>query len=102
MPTDAYDDFKRDGLDKLIKLAKVMCATVNTFAPIIRGKYRDNVAIIALLEAISAVCSLLPEAQAEFDAFPPDDGLPPVDTSNIVGINPNAPIAPTPSDGTVT
>jgi len=99
MPTDAYDDFKRDGLDKVIKLGQTICRTVTTFAPIIRGKYRNEPTIIALLSAIEAVCAVLPDAKATLDAFPSDDGLPPADASNTLGINPSAPPAPDPDDG---
>lgn len=102
MPTDAYDDFTRDGLDKLIKLGQALCRTVSLFAPILRGKYRNEPTIIALVAAIETVCSLLPEAKATYDAFPSDDGLPPADVSNTLGINTNAPPAPTPADDMVT
>jgi len=88
-----YESYNRDGLNKLIKLARAMCIIVTTFAAIIEAKYNDKPNIIALLNAIKAVCLLLPDAQNEFDAIPSDDPAFPIVSSEIAGINPDA-IAP--------
>lgn len=94
--TSPYADVKRDGMNSLLKFAKLLCAIVQSFGAVIRSKYADNPAIIALVTAIDAVCALLPEAQAEFAEFPSDDGLPPSDPSEALGIDENAPPAPDP------
>jgi hypothetical protein len=52
MPPNPYADFKRDGMDKVIALAKTLCRLILTFEVVIRAKYGDNIAIIALLEAV--------------------------------------------------
>jgi hypothetical protein len=94
--TSPYLDFKRDGVDKLLRLAKGLCVLVQSFAHIIRSKYSGNVAIIALLTAVEGVCALLPDAQAEFDAFGSEDASFPSDPSTLNGINPSAGEAPEP------
>ena len=94
--TSPYADWKRDGLDKLMKLARLVCALVSQFAHIIRSKYAGNPAIIALLTAAEGLCELLPAAQAEFDAMPADDPAYPSDPSTLNGIDPSAPPAPEP------
>jgi len=84
----------RDGIDKLVKLGKAMCALVATFAPLLIKKYPDNPTIIALLAAISGVCALLPEVESEFLI---DTGLnqdPLEDPATIPGIDPGKPAAP--------
>lgn len=96
MTPSPYADWKRDGLTKLVGLARALCTLVQTFGGIIRSKYADNVAIIALLTACETVCNLLPEAITEFDAISSDDPLPPSDPSTINGINPDAPEPPLP------
>jgi hypothetical protein len=86
----------RDGLKKLIILAKAMCATVATFSALIIKKYPDNELITSLLAAIAAVCALIPDLEAEF-ILPEGDNDPieefPEDTP---GINPSLPPAPDP------
>jgi hypothetical protein len=91
-----YANYRRDGLNRLLKLAQALCAIVTTFAGIIRSKYEGNPNIIALLAAIEAVCELLPPARDEFESIPSDDPLPPTNSTDITGINPNAPPAPSP------
>lgn len=86
----------RDGIDKLVKLGKAMCGIVATFAPLLIKKYPDNATITGLLAAISAVCALLPDVEAEFLI---DTGLneePLADPAEINGINNSLPPAPPP------
>lgn len=91
---DGFPD--RDGLDKLIKLAKAMCQTVALFAPILIAKYPDNPTILALLAAIRTVCALVPDVDAEF-LQPTGDNDPILeDPTNIPGMDPGAPPAPEP------
>ena len=94
--TSPYADWKRDGLASLLKLAKALCSIVTTFAGIIRSKYSDQPNILALLAAIEAVCQLLPDAIADYDAFSPEDDPYPADTATLAGIDENAPDAPEP------
>lgn len=89
-----YMDWKRDGLTRLVALARALCALVTTFGHIIRSKYASNVAIIALLTAAETLCAALPGAIAEFDAISSEDPLPPSDPSGLPGINPEAPEPP--------
>jgi hypothetical protein len=89
-----YADWKKDGLKKLINLARLLCALVNKFAHIIESKYSSNPAILALLTAAKALCAALPEAIIELDAFGYEDPAPPLDPSMLPGINPEAPEPP--------
>lgn len=91
---DGFPD--RDGIDKLVKLGKAMCATVATFTPLLLKKYPDNATIAALLAAIGAVCALLPETENEFliETGTNDD---PLEFPELIpGINPGLPPAPDP------
>ena len=87
----------RDGLKKLIILAKAMCATVAAFSALLLKKYPDNPLITSLLAAIAAVCALIPDLEAEF-IIPEGDNDPieefPEDTP---GIDPSLPPAPDPN-----
>jgi len=97
MPAEnPYADYKKTGLDKMIKFAKVLCGLVATFKVVIDAKFPDNVAIQALVTAILALCPLIPDADAEFQAWALDQALPPADAGEIVGINPDAPAAVAP------
>ena len=89
---DGFTD--RDGLDKLVKLGKVLCRTVQAFSPILLKKYPDNPTIIALLAAINGVCLLLPDVENEFLIEEGANDIP-VDTPELIpGINPGLPAAP--------
>lgn len=88
--TSPLADFKRDGMTKLVGLAKVMCKTVTTFKPVILAKFGSNLAIVALIEAIEGVCTLLPEAENEFLAIHVDSTPPPADPADIAGLDPDA------------
>lgn len=84
----------RDGIDKLVKVGKVMCATVAAFTPLLLKKYPENATIAALLAAIGAVCALLPEVENEFLIEEGTNDIP-VDTPELIpGINPGLPAAP--------
>src|SRR5690349_2816669 len=91
---DGFSD--RDGLDKLVKLGKLMCTVVASFSPLLLKKYPDNDTIKALLAAIAAVCLLLPDVEAEFlqDTGDNSDALENPDMIN--GINEGLPPAPDP------
>jgi len=88
--TSPLADFKRDGMSKLIGLAKVMCFTVTRFKPVILAKFGSNIAIVGLIEAIEAVCSLLPDAENAFLAIHLDETPPPNDPADIAGTDPDA------------
>jgi len=86
----------RDGIDKLVKLAKAMCATVALFSALLLKKYPDNELIASLLAAIGVICALIPEVESEFLI---DTGLnqdPLEDPAGINGINPSLPPAEAP------
>jgi len=91
---DGFPD--RDGLDRLIKLAKAMCAIVATFSALLLKKYPDNELIQSLLAAIGVVCALIPEVEGEFliDTGTNEDPL--EDPSGINGIDPSLPPASAP------
>jgi len=61
---DGFPD--KDGIDKLIKVAKTLCALVATFSALILRKYPNNELINNLLVAIAGVCALIPEIESEF------------------------------------
>jgi hypothetical protein len=91
-----YDSYQKDGLDTLLYLCKQACRIISVWEPVIREKYGDNEAIIALLDLNIELCGLLPAAQTEFKALSTDATLPPSDTSEAAGINPDAPAAEAP------
>lgn len=91
-----YEDYKKTGLDKMIKLAKVLCRLVQTFKVIIDAKFPDSVPIQALVTAILALCPLIADADADFMAWELDQTLPPADAGDTMGINPDAPAAEAP------
>lgn len=91
-----YSDFKRDGLDKIIKLAQVLCRLVLAFKAVIEDKYSGYPVIIALLASIESLCDLLPEAKTAFDSIGAEDDPFPEDTGDLAGINPLASPPPDP------
>ena len=91
---DGFPD--KDGIDRLVKLGKAICATVATFTPIILKKYPDNELINSLLAAIAVVCALLPELENEFLENTGDNSDPLADPDGTNGINPSAPPASPP------
>lgn len=84
----------RDGIDKLVKLGKAICRTVQLFTPILKGKYPDNPLIDGLLIAINNVCLLLPEIENEFLIEGGTNEVPLDDPSETIGIDPSLPPAP--------
>lgn len=91
-----YAEREKTGYKKMLDLAKTLCRLVQQFEVIIRARFGDNIAIIALLESIKALCELLPEADAAFQA----ETLvitPPSETSeDTAGYDPSAPPAADP------
>lgn len=83
----------RDGLDKLVKLGKLLCRTVQVFTPILLKKYPDNELIKDLIAAINAVCLLLPDVENEFLVKTGDNSDPLDDPESVPGINPGLPPA---------
>lgn len=88
---DGFPD--KDGLKKLITLAKAMCATVAAFSALLLRKYPDNPTIAALLTAIAGVCALIPEVESEFIETTGDNSDPLEDPDGVAGIDPSAPPA---------
>lgn len=91
-PYNPLADRERDGLTEIQKLAIRMCALVQRYKPIIAAKYGSNLVIMGLILAIEVVCGLLPDFQSEFSAISLDSTLPPADPSEILGIDPLAPL----------
>jgi hypothetical protein len=92
-----YDNYQRDGVSSLLKLARALCNLVNTFAPIIIAKYPDvGSPIRLLLAAAQNLCVLLPAAIVEADLYTGSNDPLIADPDNALGINPSAPPAPDP------
>lgn len=93
---DGFPD--RDGLKKLLTLAKAMCATVATFSALILKKYPDNELIAGLLTAIAAVCSLIPELEGSLDFTEGENDVPTETPELTPGLDSGALPAGDPSD----
>lgn len=91
-----YDNVQRDGSSKLIQLAKVLCRLVQTFGIILRAKYGDNVAIMALLTAIEGLCPLIGDAEQAFMDFGGENAPIEDAPSSAAGIDASAAAAPVP------
>ena len=91
---DGFPD--RDGLDRLIKLAKAMCAIVATFSALLLRKYPGNELIANLLAAIGVVCALIPEVESTFLETTGDNTVPSEEPGEIPGIDPSLPPASDP------
>lgn len=77
----------RSGGNKFLLLAQTLCRLTNASAPIIRARFSDRPALLAVLTAAEAVCELLPAAQAEqaeMDAMTPE-AFDPADDAVIPG-----------------
>ena len=85
---DGFPD--KDGLKKLITLAKAMCATVAAFSALLLRKYPGNETIAALLTAIGAVCALIPEVESEFIEVTGDNSDPLEDPAGTPGVDNSA------------
>lgn len=95
--TNPYSDYERTGYKRLLDLAKTLCRLVSGLEAAMRGRFGDNIAMMALLDAVLALCKLLPEADAAYQS----ETLvitPPADTpEETAGVDPSAP-EPTPPD----
>jgi len=89
--TSPYADYERTGYKKLLQLAQVLCKLVTQWAVVIRAKYGDNVSMMALLVAVEGLCSLIPEAAAEYSELTLNQGIPNDDAALIAGSDPAAP-----------
>lgn len=97
MPTpNPYADYQKTGLKKMLALAKVLCDLTLRFKHIILANFPDSLPIAALLIAIENLCTKIPDADAEFQAFNQDVTLPPSDPSTAAGVDPSAPAAVAP------
>lgn len=77
----------RSGSGNFLKFAQTMCRIVQGSASLIRLRFPNRVALLAVLTAAEAVCDLLPAAmaeQAQADAMPQADFYP-VSASPIPG-----------------
>jgi hypothetical protein len=55
----------RSGASSLLKIAATLCRLVGISAPLIRARFPERAALLALLSATEAVCGLLPAAMSE-------------------------------------
>lgn len=83
---------ERDGLSKIIGLAKTICRITQAFRTIITRKYGDNPIIVGLLDAIDVLCGLLADADAVVNGVVENDL--PADSTEVPGYNPLAPVRP--------
>lgn len=83
---DGFPD--RDGMDKLINVAKTLCLTIQAFAPILVKKFPDSPLIPLLITAIQGVCALIPELEQEFTETTFTNDVPLSDPESIIGTNP--------------
>jgi|SRR5688572_14745969 len=79
----------KDGLKKLVIVAKALCTTVAAFSALWLKKYPDNELIAALLVAVAGVCALIPEVESEFIEFEGNNDPILADPTTIPGINPS-------------
>lgn len=91
-----YQAIERDGMTKIIALAKALCRIVGAVKHIINGKFPDSEPIMLLIAAIEALCPLIAEAEADAITYGGDNDVPLTDPSEIAGINPSLPPAPDP------
>lgn len=84
-------------MNKIIGLAKALCRAVLTFAPVIRAKFPDSTAIIALLDALEAICPLISEAETDAMLYGGENDPIVTDPAATPGIDPSAPPAPDPA-----
>lgn len=86
-----YDGVQRDGLQSVVKFAKLLCGLRYTFGPILRLKYRNNPSIQSLLDTLDEVCALLPQAEASL-IVGGDNSDPISDPAAIPGVDLSAPL----------
>lgn len=91
-----YANIERDGMTKIIQLAKALCKIVNAVSHIIKGKFPDSPAISVLIEAILALCPLIADAELEAIEYGGGNDVPLDTPSEINGINPSRPPADAP------
>lgn len=80
----------RDGIEKLLKLMKALCATIALFAPLLLKKFPDSPLIPILITAIQGVCALIPELENEFTEITWTNDVPLDTPEETIGINPDA------------
>lgn len=91
-----YSKVERDGMSKIIALAKALCRILSAVKHILLGKYPDSEPIFALISAIEALCPLI--ADAEFVALQREGDNEDIlaDPDSAPGINPSLPPAEAP------
>lgn len=69
-PTGPYAERSKDGWSSLSNAAKTACRINGTFGPILRSKWSGSAPVIALLDALDALCPLIiPAGDAVHDAY---------------------------------
>jgi hypothetical protein len=91
-----YENVQRDGMTKIIGLAKALCRIVQAVKHIINGKFPDSAPISLLIEAIDALCPLIADAEIAAITYGGDNSGNLEDPSGAAGIDPTAPPAEPP------
>jgi hypothetical protein len=91
-----YANIERDGMTKIIALAKALCRIVSAVSHIIKGKFPGSEPIQVLLQAIEALCPLIADAELAAITYGGNNDVPLTDPDGIAGINPSRPPAEEP------
>jgi hypothetical protein len=91
-----YQAIERDGMTKIIALAKALCRIVNAVKHIINGKFPDSEPIMLLIAAIEALCPLIAEAEADAISYGGNNDVPSETPELTPGIDPSRPPAAAP------
>lgn len=91
-------NYSRDGLPSLLEFSRQLCRIVSAFAPIIRAKFPNNAELLLALTSAETMCGLLPDAIRDAMIAEGDNAPVITDPTEIPGVDPAAPPAPTPPD----
>lgn len=91
-----YSKVERDGMTKIIAIAKTLCRIVSAVKHIINGKFPNSEPIQLLIAAIEALCPLIADAELAAITWGGDNDVPLDTPAEISGINPARPPAAAP------
>lgn len=97
--TNPYESYERTGYKSLLALARRLCILVAGLETAMRGRFGDNIAMMALLDAVLAICTLLPDADASYQAETLNSAPPADAVEDVPGVDPSA-YEPTAPDAT--
>lgn len=84
-------DRKRDGGERIVKLARALVVIVQTFAATLWKKYGKTSGIGLLISAILALAELLPTAESDVLDYGGDNDDILLDPATAPGVDPSAP-----------